>query len=96
MVRAIQGTSSGLVHTFGRVLVLESATSSEEGAFSVWYSWVRGVGLCGGFMWLQWCQGKSRLLLELFFVVALLELLFCFLERSVTLVGLSKGKGECH
>ncbi|KAG4940960.1 hypothetical protein JHK87_044831 [Glycine soja] len=46
---AIQGTASGLVHTFGRVLVLDSAPSGEEGAFSVWYSWLRGVGLCGGF-----------------------------------------------
>lgn len=46
---AIQGTTSGLVHGFGRVLVLESASSSEEGAISIWYRWVRSVGLCGGF-----------------------------------------------
>nr|KYP58007.1 hypothetical protein KK1_004297 [Cajanus cajan] len=49
---AIQGTASGLLYTFGRVLVLEtmeSAPCGEESGFSVWYSWVRSVGLCGGF-----------------------------------------------
>ncbi|ESW28273.1 hypothetical protein PHAVU_003G273200 [Phaseolus vulgaris] len=46
---AIQGTSSGLLHSFGRVLMLDSAPRGEEGGFCVWYSWVRGVGLCGGF-----------------------------------------------
>ncbi|KAK7386806.1 hypothetical protein VNO78_27142 [Psophocarpus tetragonolobus] len=46
---AIQGTACGLLHTFGRVLVLENAPCGEEGGFSVWCSWVRGVGLCVGF-----------------------------------------------
>ncbi|XP_047177263.1 uncharacterized protein LOC124844383 [Vigna umbellata] len=47
---AIQGTSSGLLHTFGRVLMLETAPCGEEGGFSFWYGWVRGVGLFGGFV----------------------------------------------
>ncbi|CAJ1942123.1 unnamed protein product [Sphenostylis stenocarpa] len=50
MFGAIQGTASGLLYTFGRVLVLDSSPCGEECGFSVWYSWVRSVGLCGGFI----------------------------------------------
>ncbi|TKY58486.1 hypothetical protein E2542_SST15548 [Spatholobus suberectus] len=57
---AIQGTASGLLHAFGRVLVLDCAPSGEEGGFSVWYSWVRGVGLCGGFTAGSVVQGRVR------------------------------------
>lgn len=46
---AIQSTGTGLLHAFGRVLVLGYAPYGKEGAFSVWYAWMRGVGLCLGF-----------------------------------------------
>ncbi|KAK7263551.1 hypothetical protein RJT34_31143 [Clitoria ternatea] len=46
---AIQGTASGVLHAFGRVLVLDCAPYGKEGAFCVWYGWVRAVGLCVGF-----------------------------------------------
>ncbi|MED6206231.1 hypothetical protein PIB30_024823 [Stylosanthes scabra] len=46
---AVQGTSTGLLNAFGRVLVLNCAPCGKEGAFSAWYGWVRSVGLCVGF-----------------------------------------------
>ncbi|KAI9111525.1 hypothetical protein K1719_017215 [Acacia pycnantha] len=47
---AIQSTSSGILYAFGKVLVLDCAPSGKEGAFSIWFSWIRSVGLCIGFV----------------------------------------------
>ncbi|KAH6759843.1 hypothetical protein C2S51_016792 [Perilla frutescens var. frutescens] len=46
---AVQGTASGLLHAFGRVLWLDCSPKGREGAFSVWFSWARAVGACAGF-----------------------------------------------
>ncbi|KAL0312387.1 UNVERIFIED_CONTAM: hypothetical protein Sradi_5638000 [Sesamum radiatum] len=46
---AIQGTSTGLLHAFGRVLWLDCSPAGKEGAFSVWFSWARALGACAGF-----------------------------------------------
>ena len=46
---AIQSTATGILHAFGRVLVLDCAPSGKEGAFSIWYAWMRAAGLCVGF-----------------------------------------------
>lgn len=42
-------SSTGLLHAFGRVLWLECSPAGKEGAFSVWFSWVRALGTCAGF-----------------------------------------------
>lgn len=46
---AIQSTSAGLLHAFGRVLLLDCTPHGKEGAFSVWFSWVKAMGTCAGF-----------------------------------------------
>ncbi|KAK9218398.1 hypothetical protein WN943_007035 [Citrus x changshan-huyou] len=46
---AIQSTSAGLLHAFGRVLLLDCTPHGKEGAFSVWHSWVKALGTCTGF-----------------------------------------------
>lgn len=46
---AVQSTASGLLHAFGRLLWLECSPAGKEGTFSVWFSWVRGLGTCAGF-----------------------------------------------
>ncbi|KAI3418533.1 uncharacterized protein J3R85_013740 [Psidium guajava] len=46
---AIQATSTGTLHAFGRVLILDSAPRGKEGAFAAWHSWVRGIGASAGF-----------------------------------------------
>ncbi|KAJ4829436.1 hypothetical protein Tsubulata_006631 [Turnera subulata] len=46
---AIQSTSAGVLHAFGRVLVVDCCPQGREGVFSGWYSWGRGVGTCIGF-----------------------------------------------
>ncbi|KAL2472184.1 Uncharacterized protein Adt_40320 [Abeliophyllum distichum] len=45
----VQSTATGLLHAFGRLLWLECSPAGKEGAFSVWFSWVRGLGTCAGF-----------------------------------------------
>ncbi|PNX81815.1 hypothetical protein L195_g037840, partial [Trifolium pratense] len=44
----IQLIESGVLHAFGRVLVLEYAPTG-KGVFCVWYGWIRAAGLCLGF-----------------------------------------------
>lgn len=46
---AIQGTSTGTLHAFGRVLILDAAPCGKEGAFAAWHSWLGGIGACTGF-----------------------------------------------
>ncbi|GMJ00221.1 hypothetical protein HRI_003691300 [Hibiscus trionum] len=46
---AVQSTSAGVLHAFGRVLSMDCSPAGKEGAFSVWFSWVKMVGTCLGF-----------------------------------------------
>lgn len=46
---AIHSTATGLLYAFGRVLLLDCSPAGKEGAFSVWFSWIRAVGTCTGF-----------------------------------------------
>ncbi|XVE65376.1 hypothetical protein DITRI_Ditri07aG0175800 [Diplodiscus trichospermus] len=46
---AIQSTSTGILHAFGRVLLMDCSPVGKEGAFAVWFSWVKMVGTCLGF-----------------------------------------------
>lgn len=55
---AIQGTSMGTLHAFGRVLILDSAPCGKEGAFAAWHSWVKGFGACAGFAVASAVPGK--------------------------------------
>ncbi|XP_042045201.1 uncharacterized protein LOC121791259 [Salvia splendens] len=46
---AVQGSATGFLHAFGRVLWLDCSPAGKEGAFSVWFSWARALGACAGF-----------------------------------------------
>ncbi|KAG2676771.1 hypothetical protein I3760_12G067900 [Carya illinoinensis] len=46
---AAQGTSTGLLHAFGRVLLLDCSPPGKEGAFSLWFSWMKALGAFAGF-----------------------------------------------
>ncbi|XVE99933.1 hypothetical protein REPUB_Repub03eG0242900 [Reevesia pubescens] len=46
---ALQATSTGILHAFGRVLLMDCAPAGKEGAFAVWFSWVKMLGTCLGF-----------------------------------------------
>lgn len=47
---ALQGISAGILHGFGRVLMLDCMPPGREGGFSMWYSWVKGLGTWVGFV----------------------------------------------
>ncbi|KAF7809441.1 putative transmembrane protein [Senna tora] len=57
---AIQSTSNGVLHAFGRILVLDCAPSGKEGAFSIWFAWIRAIGLCAGFAVGSGVPGRIR------------------------------------
>ncbi|KAM1282478.1 hypothetical protein ACFX2I_022918 [Malus domestica] len=46
---AVQSTSAGLLHAFGRVLLMDCSPPGKEGAFSTWHSWIKALGTCAGF-----------------------------------------------
>ncbi|XP_004300165.1 PREDICTED: uncharacterized protein LOC101309451 [Fragaria vesca subsp. vesca] len=45
----LQSTSTGVLHAYGRALLMDCSPSGKEGAFSTWFSWMRGLGMCVGF-----------------------------------------------
>ncbi|RZC94229.1 hypothetical protein C5167_021469 [Papaver somniferum] len=47
---AFQSLSVGVLHAFGRVLLLDCTPPNKEGVFSVWFAWTRAVGACIGFI----------------------------------------------
>lgn len=76
---ALQSTAAGLLHAFGRVLVLDCSPYGMEGALSVWYSWVRESGTLLGFAVATSIPGKIGQSLGTSFimgVVAMLVLIF--------------------
>ncbi|KAK1368294.1 Interleukin-15 [Heracleum sosnowskyi] len=46
---AVQSTANGVLHAFGRNLLLDCSPPGKEGAFAAWFSWVRALGTCVGF-----------------------------------------------
>ncbi|KAI7993796.1 hypothetical protein LOK49_LG11G01974 [Camellia lanceoleosa] len=46
---AVQSVATGLLHAFGRVLLLDCSPEGKEGTFAAWFSWVRALGTCTGF-----------------------------------------------
>ncbi|XWS38820.1 hypothetical protein CRYUN_Cryun19dG0163100 [Craigia yunnanensis] len=46
---ALQSTSTGVLHAFGPVLLMDCAPAGTEGTFAIWFSWVKMVGTCLGF-----------------------------------------------
>ncbi|ESW30195.1 hypothetical protein PHAVU_002G132600 [Phaseolus vulgaris] len=57
---AVQSTATGILYAFGRLLVLDCAPSGKEGAFSIWYAWMRAAGLCVGFTVGSVAPGRIR------------------------------------
>ncbi|XP_072967610.1 uncharacterized protein [Typha angustifolia] len=45
----VQSTAAGLLHAFGRVLLLDCTPAGKEGAFAVWFATARAIGGCIGF-----------------------------------------------
>lgn len=55
---AIQSISTGLLHAFGRVLLLDCSPYGKEGTFSTWYVWVKVMGSVVGFAFASALPGK--------------------------------------
>lgn len=49
ILAAVQGTSSGVLHAFTRVLLMDSSPPGKEGAFSTWFMWIKVLGSLVGF-----------------------------------------------
>ncbi|WCJ29040.1 hypothetical protein M5689_010703 [Euphorbia peplus] len=46
---AVQSTSVGVLHSYGRILLIDCSPKGKEGVFSGWFSWSRAVGACLGY-----------------------------------------------
>ncbi|XP_008813158.2 uncharacterized protein LOC103723864 [Phoenix dactylifera] len=49
LVVLLQSTAAGVLHAFGRVLLLDCSPAGKEGAFSAWLAWVKAAGAFAGF-----------------------------------------------
>lgn len=57
---ALQSTSAGLLHAFGRTLLMDCTPIGEEGVFGSWLAWTRAVGTCAGFIMASVIPGNLR------------------------------------
>lgn len=71
----IQSIGSGVLHAYGRVLVLECAPIGKEGVLCVWYGWIRAAGLCLGFTVASVVPGQIRTSFGAAFVAALVGII---------------------
>jgi hypothetical protein len=49
VIALVQSTANGILYAFGRILLLDASPPGKEGAFSVWYAFVRVTGAMIGF-----------------------------------------------
>lgn len=55
---AIHSTSTGVLHAFGRVLLVDCSPAGEEGRFCIWFSWLKALGTFAGFAVAAGVPGK--------------------------------------
>jgi hypothetical protein len=49
VIALVQSTANGILYSFGRILLLDASPPGKEGAFSVWYAFVRCTGAMIGY-----------------------------------------------
>ncbi|KAG2608960.1 hypothetical protein PVAP13_4KG000200 [Panicum virgatum] len=49
VIALVQSTANGILYSFGRILLLDASPPGKEGAFAVWYAFVRCIGAMIGF-----------------------------------------------
>nr|BAD67759.1 unknown protein [Oryza sativa Japonica Group] len=49
VIALVQSTANGVLYSFGRILLLDASPPGKEGAFAVWYAFVRCIGAMIGF-----------------------------------------------
>ncbi|KAG2603794.1 uncharacterized protein LOC120669519 [Panicum virgatum] len=49
VIALVQSTANGILYAFGRILLLDASPPGKEGAFAVWYAFVRCIGAMIGF-----------------------------------------------
>lgn len=49
VIALVQSTANGILHSFGRILLLDASPPGKEGAFAIWYAYVRCIGAMIGF-----------------------------------------------
>ncbi|KAK6934905.1 hypothetical protein RJ641_035060, partial [Dillenia turbinata] len=71
---AIQSLATGVSHAFGRVLLLDCAPPGKEGAFSIWYSWVKAIGSCAGFAFASAIPGNIQKTFGTVFCISIISI----------------------
>ena len=49
IIALVQSTANGILYSFGRILLLDASPPGKEGAFAIWYAYVRCMGAMIGF-----------------------------------------------
>ncbi|KAK9218390.1 hypothetical protein WN943_007027 [Citrus x changshan-huyou] len=92
---AIQSTSAGLLHAFGRVLLLDCTPHGKEGAFPVWHSWVKALGTCTGFAVASAISGNVSTAFGVSFLAATIGILI-LIFGDISDVGGEMAAGHLH
>ncbi|VAI68845.1 unnamed protein product [Triticum turgidum subsp. durum] len=49
IIALVQSTANGILYSFGRILLLDASPPGKEGAFAIWYAYIRCMGAMIGF-----------------------------------------------
>ncbi|KAL5862003.1 hypothetical protein ACOSQ4_003299 [Xanthoceras sorbifolium] len=88
----IHSTCTGLLHAFGRVLLLDCSPHGREGAFSLWFSWVKTLGTCAGFALASAFPGNISASFRIAFCTAVIGI-FTLIFGNISDVGGAKAAG---
>ncbi|KAK2662617.1 hypothetical protein Ddye_001191 [Dipteronia dyeriana] len=91
----IQSTCTGLLHAFGRVLLLDCTPNGKEGAFSMWFSWVKALGTCAGFAVASAMPGNISASFRIAFCTAMIGIITLIFGNISDVVG-AKAAGVVH
>ncbi|KAK1567419.1 hypothetical protein Q3G72_012012 [Acer saccharum] len=91
----IQSTSTGLLHAYGRVLLLDCTPHGKEGAFSMWFSWVKALGTGAGFAVASAVPGNIYVSFKIAFCTAMIGII-TLIFGNISGVGGAKAAGVVH
>lgn len=87
ILAAVQGTSTALLHAYSQILLLDCSPPNKEGAFSVWFSWMKAVGTFAGFTVASVHAGKLGASFGTAFLTSMLGVVFLIFANTSDLGG---------
>lgn len=95
-IALVQSTGAGILHAFGKSMVLDRSPAGKEGVFSSWYEWVKVSGACAGFALAATSPDNIRRTFGISFLAVFVGIIVLIFGSEVREFGGSFYKGGKH